>query len=107
MKKNCLFLTVFSLLSIGLITTTTPIKAQENLDLNIPMNVESPKDKQDFVRQCTTNLQSNGIPKEQAQPYCQCSANVIYSQQNPEAMTNLDEIKKCSENIKPISVPGE
>jgi hypothetical protein len=107
MKKNYLFLTVSSLLSIGLITTSTPIKAQENLDLNVPMNVEYPKDKQDFVRQCTTNLETNGIPKDQAQPYCQCSADVIYSQPNPEAMTNLDPIYKCREYIKPITVPGE
>jgi hypothetical protein len=68
---------VINLFSLGLFPQIS--SAQDYSDvLGIPLNLENPNGKEDFIQQCTQNLQTNGISLSQASSYCNCSGDAVY-----------------------------
>ena len=92
-------------LSIVVLNETNSISVAQNIpelnQLNVPMNVQNPESKQDFIQQCSQNLQAQGKSLSQANSYCNCSADAIYQyldQTNSEIASDgaiLETILQC------------
>jgi len=91
--------------SVVLLPTVTKYSSAQNIsptDLNSPLDVQNPQNKQDFIQQCVSNLQAqNNTPVSQAQSYCTCSADVVYKYLNQEGNNVssegdiLDKVLQC------------
>lgn len=68
-----------SILGLQSLSINQSAYAQSSLNLNeLGLDVQNPETKQDFVNQCSSALQAQGIPSQYSQSYCQCSANAVY-----------------------------
>ena len=92
---------VINLFSFGLFAQIS--SAQDVNLLNMPLSVENPESKEDFLEQCIQNLEANGVPYSQASSYCDCSADAVYqysitenSDITSEAIV-LEDILQCRE----------
>lgn len=72
--------------SVVLLPTVNQSSSAQNIsptDLNSPLDVQNPENKQDFIQQCVSNLKAqNNTPTAQAQSYCSCSADAVYDYLN-------------------------
>ncbi len=91
--------------SVLFLPTANQFSSAQNVsptDLNSPLNVQNPQNKKDFIQQCVSNLQvQNNTPIDQAQSYCNCSADVVYEYLNGDGNNVssegdiLDKVLQC------------
>ncbi|RMD71974.1 MAG: hypothetical protein D6822_02140 [Cyanobacteria bacterium J149] len=63
---------------MGIFVTPSYGQNTSESDSNIPLNVTNPQNKQDFIQQCSQNLQAQGKTASDANAYCGCSADAVY-----------------------------
>lgn len=94
-------LIVINSLLMGIFVAPSYSQNVTESDLNIPLNVTNPKNKQDFIQQCSQSLQAQGKSASDANAYCGCSADAVYqylSQNNNNISSEgaiLEKILQC------------